>query len=97
MYYGGLDEVSEDLRGPADEWEDPLRTHFEDLCEVGDSEENFSQGVDDAVARMIQRCCGEVAQLRRRPRRAPVAGSLRIGTINLVPVAKCIGVGFGSP
>ena len=30
MYYGGLDEVSEDLRGPADEWEDPLRTHFED-------------------------------------------------------------------
>ena len=38
------------------------------LCEVGDSEENFSQGVGDAVARMIQRRCGGVARLRRRPR-----------------------------
>ena len=61
------------------------------LCEVGDSEENFSQGVD------LLGCEDDTTTLWRSgatTATAPVAGSLRIGTLNLVPVAKCIGVGL---
>ena len=83
-----LDEAA-CLDGP----EKVVRALLWTLCAVGDSE-NFSQGVDDAVAKMIQQRCGGVDATVAT---TPVAGSLRIGTINLVPVAKCIGVGLDSP